>query len=153
MKKLAGDADEYNRIIKKASAYAKRFGFGDESDDFAQEFAIKCFELGFEAKLDWFLKDYSGKCRTSKRLLSSPTGYLSKNVRVSLDQPIGNADDDGATIGDFIGGVSDDMELRDELRQYFKMVKGIINLAKNKEARKEIMEIYSEHIDGKYELF
>ncbi|MGZ3742729.1 MAG: sigma-70 family RNA polymerase sigma factor [Pseudobdellovibrionaceae bacterium] len=104
------DNAELKRIIEKAKTYARRRGFGDEAEDFAQEYAIRYFESGGSICLKFYFIDYSDEQRANKRVLSSPQGYLSKNIRVSLDQPIGNAKDDGATIGDFIGVPGNDLE-------------------------------------------
>lgn len=101
---------EFNRLIKKAKSYAIRRGFGDEAEDFAQEFAIGCFESGIERCVKYDFLNYSDKLRASKRLLSSPEGYLSKNVRVSLDAPIDSAESDSAKLIDLIGVSGDELD-------------------------------------------
>ena len=65
--------------------------FGDEAEDFAQEFALRYLESGGTTIVKFYFIDYSRELRTAQWLLSSPQGYLSKNVRVSLDQPCGKA--------------------------------------------------------------
>jgi RNA polymerase sigma factor (sigma-70 family) len=109
------DDNEYNRIFKKAKLFAERRGFGDESDDFAQEFAIKSYELGFEGNLEWLFIDYSRQQRADKRVLGSPSGYLSKSLTKSLEQPLSTSDDTSATLGDLIGSFRDGVEYGREL--------------------------------------
>jgi len=104
------DDDKYKRIFKKARAYAAKRGFGDESDDFAQEYAIKCLTSGREQKLEWAFIDYSDSLRAHKRVLSSPSGYLSENVTVSLDAPIASQDNDTSKLSDYIGMSGDELD-------------------------------------------
>lgn len=140
------DDVQYKRIYEKAKKFAERYRFGDESSDFAQEYAIKCFELGYEKKLAWFLNDYSDKLRTSKRVLSSPSGYLSKNLSVSLDEPIGNKSDDGATISDFIGVCGYDLECVGNLEFANECLELILGLIQCPRARDEIRSLYFKHL-------
>lgn len=104
------DDEQYKRIFKKARAYAAKRGFGDESDDFAQEYAIKCLKSGIEGRIEWAFIDYSDSQRADKRLLGSPSGYLSKNVTVSFDAPIGGEGGDTSKLSDYIGMSGDDLD-------------------------------------------
>ena len=140
------DDVQYKRIYDKAKKFAERYRFGDESSDFAQEYAIKCYELGYEKKLEWFLNDYSDKFRASKRVLSSPSGYLSKNLSISLDEPIGNESDDGATISDLIGVCGYDVECVGNLELANECLELILDLIKNPRIRGEIRNLYFKYL-------
>src|SRR5437868_5894568 len=118
------DNAELKRIWQKAYNYANRRGFGDESSDFAQEYAIKYFETGGAVRVEYYFIDYSDKCRASKRVLSSPYGYLSKRVRVSLDQPITTQEDTETTIGDTLGTFRDDVEFNRDTGQNYRLLTG-----------------------------
>lgn len=141
------DQDEYNRIVKKAKSTAAKFGFGDEAEDFAQEYALKCFTSGKHQKLDWAIHDYSTKLRANKRVLSSPSGYLSKNARVSIDQPCGPEGDDGPTIGDTLGEFRDCVGINSELGELGNILERIFGLVKSEITRKEIRDIYMTWIE------
>jgi hypothetical protein len=141
--KIEGEMDDLARVWKKACEYAKRRGFGDESEDFASWLVEK--KLAGQqrfATLEQSFMGYSSELRANKRLLGSPEGYLSKNVRKSFDTPIGDEGDDGATLNDVIGVPGDDMELRSELGAVAELVEEIIGLVQDRSARDEIKRIY-----------
>ncbi|MBL7544291.1 MAG: hypothetical protein JNL11_10760 [Bdellovibrionaceae bacterium] len=104
------DDEQYKRLFKKAKLYAAKRGFGDESEDFAQEYAIKCLKSGNEECIEWDFIDYSDAQRADKRILSSPSGFLSKNVRVSLDAPIISSNENSTKLSDYIGVSGDELD-------------------------------------------
>ena len=109
---------EYKRIFKKARAYAVKRGFADEADDFAQEYAIQCLKCGFDRKLEWSFKDYSDAQRADKRILSSPAGYLSKDVTVRINFSAERSGENQSEFGDHIGAARNDMDSIRNNEQY-----------------------------------
>ncbi len=114
---------DYLRIWQEARNYARRRGFGDESEDFASEYVTRKLEgKGLKQSIEQYFIDYSEQQRTNKRLLSSPSGYLSKNRTVSIDQPFGGSDDHESSLGDFIGQSNDDLERAGDTRLYLEVL-------------------------------
>lgn len=139
--------EDFDGLWKKAVSFAQRRGLGDESEDFASDFIRRKLEGKCQkASIEQAFFDYSKSLRADKRVLGSPEGYFSKGIVTSLDKPIRDAGDDGATIRDFIGTPGDDMELRSELGDTAKLIDGVIGLVKNNESREHIRSIYYQYI-------
>lgn len=110
--------DEYYRLWQKARRFAEKRGFGVEAEDFASD--LICRKLDGKARrqtLEQSFIDYSSALRADKRILGSPSGYCSKNITESLDKPIRTSDNDGPTIGDFIGGFRNDLEWKSNIER------------------------------------
>lgn len=137
--------DDAIGVWKKACNFGKRRGLGDESEDFASWLIEKKLSgLRKHQTIEQSFIDYSNEMRTNKRILGSPEGYSSKHIRTSIDKPIGNENDNGSTVGDFIGVPGDDMELRSEFRSTTELISEVIGLVRDKRTREEIKRIYFE---------
>lgn len=141
---------EYPRLFKKAESYGKRLGLGGDASDFAQEYCIKCFEIGGPAKLDFVFKNYRDAQRADKRILSGHTGFISKGVTVSFDQPIGSENEDGPSFSDLIGVPGVDLECRSELAEVHGFIEEIIGLA-SPDRRPDVRAIYMMFIEEAYD--
>jgi RNA polymerase sigma factor (sigma-70 family) len=114
--------EDFSRLWEKARNYAARRGFGDESEDFASEFICRKLEgKSRYQSIEQYFIDYSEQLRAHKRLLGSPSGYLSKHVRVSLDQPQRHEESNGPYLKDLIGSSENDLE-RDDNRRFYQAV-------------------------------
>lgn len=111
---------DYEKLFKKAHAYAKKF-LGSEAEDFAQHYCLKCFEKGKELNFKFVFSDYCASLRADKRCLSSPANdFVSKNLLLSVETEIV----DGFTIGDTLQSSQVEMD-EDEL--YLKNLELILS--------------------------
>lgn len=87
---------DYEKLFKKAHAYAKKF-LGSEAEDFAQHYCMQCFEKGKELNFKFVFMNYCDFLRANNRCLSSlANDYVSKNLLLSVETEIA----EGFTIGD-----------------------------------------------------
>ncbi len=138
--------DGFSKLWKKAEAYAKRMGLGDDSEDFAQEVVMQAFEKGLDAvRMDFTLKSYLRKERAQKRLLGSAQGTLSANKTISFDAPLGSSEDSGA-VGDLIACTAPRaaavVEVREEISECKNMLDCIFDLVKDLKSRTRVKNSY-----------
>lgn len=117
--------DEHHRLWKKAKNFAEARGFGDEAEDFASSLVLRKLEgKSLKQSLEQSLIDYLDSLRAHKRILGSPSGYLSKGVRFSIDEPFGSQNNDGSTISGLVGSFRDGLAIDRELEFYCSILTG-----------------------------
>lgn len=110
---------DYERLFKRAKAFACRRGLECDSEDFAQEFCIQAFEHG-KVRIDWVFADY---LRENYGRTGTPGGdarAIGRARTVSLDAPINSSKEDSelllSVVGDTQNSPDRELELRDLLR-------------------------------------
>jgi len=129
------DAD-YEKLSKRAKYYfIKRGGGEEEGEDFAQNCAIKAFELGFPPNLEFMYLSHRNHERADKRILSGPQGSLTGFRTISLATPIDSSDQDSSRLENFIGDQRDELGDREECYEITGIIELIFGLVKNKRSR------------------
>ena len=109
---------DYEKLFKKAHAYAKKF-LGSEAEDFAQHYCMQCFEKGKELSYKFVFMDYCDSLRANKRVLSSlANNYVSKNLLMSVETEIA----EGFTIGDTLQSAPVETNEDEELLKNLELI-------------------------------
>ncbi len=136
---------DYERFTRRAKSYfINKGGSEAEAEDFAQNCAIKAFELGFPPNLEFMYLNHRDFERADKRILSGPQGSITAFRTVSLATPIDSTDANSARLEDFIGDKRDDLGDREECDDIRGTIEMIFGLIKNKKTKEWAMKVYSE---------
>lgn len=126
---------DYERLTRRAKHYFINKGGGaEESEDFAQNCAIKAFELGFAPNLEFMYLNHRDHERADKRILSGPQGAITGFRTISLDTPIDSSDSNSSCLDELIGDQRNDLGDRGEINEIRGTIEMIFNLIKNKTA-------------------
>lgn len=129
--------DDYEKLTGRAKRYFIKKGGGEaEAEDFAQNCAIKAFELGFPPNLEFMYLNHRDFERADKRILSGPQGSITGFRTISLATPVDRSDSDSASLEQFIGDQRDDFRDREECDEITGVIELIFGLVKAKQARK-----------------
>lgn len=109
---------DYEKLFKRARAFACRRGFESEAEDFAQEACIRAFECG-QVRLDWMLTDY---LRQNYGRTGTPGGdarHIAAARGISLDATLDGSQADSdlfhAVIADTGNNPDHQLELDDAI--------------------------------------
>ena len=136
---------DYERLTRRAKHYFINKGGGaEESEDFAQNCAIKAFELGFAPNLEFMYLNHRDHERADKRILSGPQGSITGFRTVSLATPLDSSNENSACLGDLIGDQRDELGSREECNDIRGTIEMIFDLIRNERTREWAMKHYSD---------
>lgn len=137
---------DYDKLFKRASAYGRSKGLGDDSEDFAQEALIKSFEVG-AINLEYIYKNYVGRERADKRILSAPQGSMSVFKTISLDRPIDESDSGSTTLADVVGFECTEYASVGEIEFYDDLLGEVLSMVKENEVKAWALGMYMKYLE------
>lgn len=139
---------DFEGIIKRAKHFIIQRGVNEEeAEDFAQNCAIKAFEIGGPVNFEYMYLNYREFERADKRILSVPQGSITAFRTISTATPIDSSDSNSPTLDSCIGDSRDELGDREELDGITGLVSQIICLAKNKLARDWCYKKYKDWLE------
>jgi len=133
----------YEKIYKRAKIYAiKRRFTEEEAEDFAQNCAIKAFEINGPVNFEYMYLNHCDFERADKRILSGPQGAITGFRTISLDTPIDSSDSNSSCLDELIGDQRNDLGDRGEINEIRGTIEMIFNLIKNKRTKEWAEKTY-----------
>lgn len=125
---------DYDKLYKRAIAYAKKRGIESDAEDFAQECLIKAFEVG-NINLEYVFLNFRSFHRANKRILGNSNAALGATQQAWLDSSINESDPDSSRLSDFIGDTRDDVGTVTELESINELVELLFSTIQNRDIR------------------
>lgn len=139
---------DYEKITARAKSFAQRKGFPEEeAEDFAQQCAIKAFELGHPPNFEYMYLNHCEFERADKRILSGSQGAITGFRTISLATPVNSSESDSATIENFIEDQRDEFRDREELSEIREIIEVILGLVKCEKAKAWAEKTYTDWIE------
>lgn len=140
------DNKQYEKLYKRAVAYAKQRGIESDAEDFAQECLIKAYEVGV-INLEYVYLNYRQYHRANKRILGNSNVALGATQQAWLDASIDKSDPDSSRLGDLIGDPRNDVESITEFESIEELARCVFSFVKNIEARNWAKRTWIKYIE------
>ena len=125
---------DYDKLYKRAVAYAKKRGIESDAEDFAQECLIKAFEVG-NINLEYIFLNFRSYHRADKRILGNSNAALGATQQAWLDSSINESDPDSSRLGDLIGDSRNDVGTITELESINELVELVFSTIQSRDIR------------------
>ena len=125
---------DYDKLYKRAVAYAKKRGIESDAEDFAQECLIKAFQVG-NINLEYIFLNFRSYHRADKRILGNSNAALGATQQAWLDSSINESDPDSSRLGDLIRDPRNDVGTITELESIYELAELVFGAIQNRDIR------------------
>ena len=125
---------DYDKLYKRAVAYAKKRGIESDAEDFAQECLIKAFQVG-NINLEYIFLNFRSYHRADKRILGNSNAALGATQQAWLDSSINESDPDSSRLGDLIRDPRNDVGTITELESIYELAELVFSTIQSRDIR------------------